>query len=190
MAPARPVGFFVVLRFQGRFFSPLLEMMDAESELSRLTVRVEVFPFVVSPPGLMLGNSGALRAVGDSTMGVMVTAPLASTTTAEKASAGAVADRVVMGAGALSDLFEDCLRTCPEEGASVLLGMVDSALAATASRRLVDDDDGVTARCMLTGLAVVGVTTSSMEMGEGEAVVVAAGTKGADVEVVRGLGAE
>lgn len=177
MALARPVGFFVVLRFQGRFFSPLLEMMDAESELSRLTVRVEVFPFVVVSPGLMLGNS-ALRAVGDSTMAV-----------AEKASGGAVADRVVMGAGALSDLFEDCLRICPEEGASVLLGMVDAGLAA-ASRRLVNDEDGVTARCMLTGLAVVGVTTSSMEMGEGEAVVVAADTTGVDVEVVRGLGPE
>ena len=189
MALARPVGFFVVLRFQGRFFSPLLEMMDALSELSRLTVSVEVFPLLVISPGLMLGNSGALSPVGDSTMGVMVTAPLASTTVAEKASAGAVAERVVMGAGALSDLFEDCLRTCPEEGASVLLCMGDSGLAA--SRRLVDDEDGVTARCMLTGLAVVGVTTSSTEVGEGEAGVVAAAvTGGADVEVVRGLGAE
>lgn len=123
-------------------------------------------------------------------MGIMVTPPLASTTVAEKASGGAVADRVVMGAGALSDLFEDCLRICPEEGERVLLGMFDAGLAA-ASRRLVDDDEGVTARCTLTGLAVVGVTTSSMEMGEGEAVVVAAATTGgADVEVVRGLGPE
>lgn len=165
-------------------------MMDAESELSRLTVSVDVLLLV--PLVIMLGNSGALSPVGDSTMGVMVTAPLASTTTAENASGGAVAARVVMGAGALSDLFEDCLRICPEEGERVLLLGMDSGLAA-ASRRLVDDEDGVTARCML-GLAVVGVTsTSSTEMGEGEAEVkLAAATNGADVEVVRvrGLGAE
>lgn len=105
IALARPVGFRVVDRRQGRFFSlpfVLVEMKDTASVLSRGDRRVPEIVALLASTCSDEGNSGGFIEVGDSTIPFAGTAPLLAS----------MASRMVSGAGIveirgrLPDLFD------------------------------------------------------------------------------------
>lgn len=127
MAPARPVGLRVVDFFQGRRFSfvapfVVVDMRDTASE-SR-GGNNDALPLADSGAvSICCEGNAVLRAVGDSTMGVIVITLPFSPWPVSRVVSGVVAARVWLTL-ILSDLFEEERRTSCEEGSSVL-GMVD-----------------------------------------------------------------